>query len=108
MATNPLGSSTRNISSNVPTDIYIAIHKLAMASGITVSKYVRAIVEFAAAKNILVRENPDSRLAYYEAVRTNSPLPEIAMELVFDTDLESSAMAAEPPAPYIARRNQKK
>lgn len=109
MASNPLGPQTRNLSSNVPIDVFIAVHQLAVDSGVSVSKYVRAIIEHAVKNNTLVRENADSRKAYYDAVLASEPLPNIELEVVPINELQFpdiTARAAEPPAKYQAGKNK--
>lgn len=104
MASNPLGPATRNLSSNVSTETFVEVHKLASDSGVSVSQYVRAIVENAVQNKILVRENPDSKKAYYAAVIDHKPLPKITLEVVPDNELrfpdEHDAKVAEPPQKY--------
>lgn len=44
MGTNPLGRGTKNLSVNVPVPMREALEKLAQASGLTLSQYVRLVL----------------------------------------------------------------
>lgn len=44
MGTNPLGRGTKNLSVNVPTSMRQALERLAEASGMTLSQYVRLVL----------------------------------------------------------------
>lgn len=44
MSTNPLGCGTKNISCNVPEEFKAALERLAAASGMTLSQYVRKVL----------------------------------------------------------------
>lgn len=44
MSTNPLGCGTKNISCNVPEEFKVALERLAAASGMTLSQYVRQVL----------------------------------------------------------------
>lgn len=60
MATNPIPPGTKNLSVNIPDALHADLKRLALDSGITVSKYVRKIL-------ILARDN-NFNLARSDAV----------------------------------------
>lgn len=45
---NPIGKGTKNLMANLPEDLYNEIKALADASGMSVSRYTRTILEHAA------------------------------------------------------------
>ena len=47
MATNPIPKGTKNLSINIPTSLHASLRKQAEASGLSLSAYVRRILELA-------------------------------------------------------------
>ena len=47
MATNPIPKGTKNLSINIPASFHASLHKQAKASGLSLSAYVRRILELA-------------------------------------------------------------
>jgi|GEM_PF-772624 len=52
MATNPIPKGTKNLSINIPATLHTALRKKAKASGLSMSAYVRRILELAHEKNL--------------------------------------------------------
>lgn len=81
-ATKPLGKGTRNISANVPNQLYGDVARLASISGSGLGEYVRTVLDHATKLGWLVHENQDDRRAWEKAITEGiSPLPKIRMEV---------------------------
>lgn len=90
MPSNPLGPKTRNITLNVDSALFVGADQLAGICGITVAKYVRALLADAVKNKTLVRESPASRAAFYQAVQKgSSPMPERTLEVVPQSELQT-------------------
>ena len=50
----PMGEKTKNVTANVPDDLYAEINALAKESGVSVSKYVRTVIMQAVEKKMRV------------------------------------------------------
>lgn len=99
---------TRNISVNLPSELYVSVNGLASLCGVKMGTYVRTILEFATAQNVMIRENIGERIAWIEAVKNqNGPLPRIGYEVILPANYPDLAIAAEHPAPYKPGKAQK-
>ena len=95
---NPLGKGTRNLSANVPIELFVAIESLANVSGVSMGAYVRALMEDARAKRTVVRENPDDKAAWLSAVREGAkPLPKVRVEVAPEQPIVSLRAAEDAP-----------
>ena len=93
MSTNPLGPGTRNISTNVPNDLYIAVYEMATASGVKIGEFVRTLMRFAQERKVLVRENPEDKANWIAAVKADQhPLPEVRHEVIIMSDLHQKSL----------------
>ncbi len=109
-----LGAGTRNFTVNVPTDLYVEIHKLAEQSGVRLSEYLRTILADAAARQVFVRKNPADLQAFYRAVENDLPRPEVRLEpflmpagkIVQMQSQSQSARVAETPPVYGQRKKR--
>lgn len=89
MSTNPLGPGTRNISTNVPNDLYIAVYEMAQTSGVKIGEFVRALMRFAQERKVVVRPNPEDKEKWRIAVNADlHPLPEVRHEVIFPEELQ--------------------
>lgn len=100
---NPLGPGTRNVTANVPTDLYIKLNSLATTvSGVKLGAYLRALMEYAVQHRLVVQENSEDRERWVEAIRNGeSPLPKVRLEVV--SPKETLRVADETPRPGRTR-----
>ena len=106
---NPLGKGTRNLSVNIPVDLFIEIRRLASLSGFPPGAYVRALLEHAKARELLVRKNIADEMALLDAIKAGiSPLPKVRLEVVDPAESHlRSLRVAEEPAQYHAKPKTK-
>ena len=97
MATNPLGTNTRNITFNIPVPLFVQINRLANISGLSASQYGRALLQFASDRNLLARKTSDSVEAWERAAERGDVLPAIELEIV---EPVSEAAAKKTPPPH--------
>lgn len=108
MATNALGPGTRNITSNVPDEVYLQIAALARASGTNMAAYGRALFVHAASRRIMVRENRAERLAWEMAIKNGVKSPaKPAIEVVPDDEDYTALKVAETPVPPTRARRSR-
>ena len=55
MATNPIPKGTKNLTVNVTNALHKDLKKLAKASSMSLSQYVRHVLELAKSKNLKIR-----------------------------------------------------
>lgn len=83
-----LGSGTRNVTVNISKELYIDFHALAARSGVRSGEFLRALIDLAVEEKIVVREKPEDRMAFYDAVQNEiKPLPKIRLEAIFTKPL---------------------
>jgi len=101
MATNPLGTNTRNITFNIPVSLFVSINRLANISGLSASQYGRALLQFASDRNLLARKTSASVAAWERAAERGDALPAIELEIVEPISEPVSEAAAKktPPQP---------
>lgn len=113
MSTNPLGPGTRNISTNVPNDLYIAVYEMAQTSGVKIGEFVRALMRFAQERKVVVRPNPEDKEKWRLAVNADlHPLPEVRHEVIFPEELQLhpkslDEMVSNPGQPLAAGQRKK-
>jgi|GEM_PF-1318750 len=94
MSTNPLGPGTRNISTNVPNELYISVYEMATNSGVKIGEFVRALMRFAQDKKVIVRENPEDKANWVAAVKADlHPLPEVRHEVIFTGEFQQKSLS---------------
>jgi hypothetical protein len=59
MGTNPIGKGTKNVSVNMPEDLQRSLAKLAEASGVTLSAYIKAVLAEAALDGARIKTKID-------------------------------------------------
>ena len=79
--TKALGKGTRNLTTNVTDQLYLAISRLASVSGCKIGEYVRALLEHAEQNNIIAREVPADRVAWEHAIQSGERPPKIRREI---------------------------
>jgi hypothetical protein len=69
MPTNPIGRNTKNVGVNLPKDLISDLDVLCEKSGVSRNRYIRTVLEAAAANNwqaveerLLLRETADAKL----------------------------------------------
>ena len=97
MATNPLGTNTRNITFNIPVPLFVSINRLANVSGLSASQYGRALLQFASDRSLLARKTSDSVAAWERAAERGDTLPAIELEIV--EPVTEAAAKKTPPLP---------
>lgn len=87
---NPIGKGTRNLVGNAPVEVFVGIKKLANLSGISPSRYLRALAEFAVAHQLLAKHNTEDEHAWEQALMAgaDSP-PEVRIEIVFPLSVKA-------------------
>lgn len=67
MGTNPIGRNTKNVGVNLPKDLISDLDKLCEKSGVSRNRYIRTVLEAAAANNwqaveerLLLRETAEA------------------------------------------------
>ena len=90
---NPLGPDTRNITANVPTELFMEVERLARLSGCSPSTYVRALCSYAKERNLVAIEDAASVSARANALKRGiSPLPKITYRIAEDRVSEVPAV----------------
>lgn len=79
--TKPIGKGTRNLTTNIPNDLYGDLQRMARVSGCKIGEYARAVLTDAAVQKIMVRDNQDDVAAYDAALASGGSLPKIRKEV---------------------------